>query len=103
MIGATIVFAASSAVSKWLVASYPIGEVLFTRTAVALVTCALFILPQTGLAVFRTQRLRHHVGRSLSQGCSQTFLRIAFSLMALAGALHITIAHYLYTTLGPSS
>src|SRR5262245_34968050 len=67
MIGATIVFAASSAVSKWLVASYPIGEVLFTRTAVALITCALFILPQTGLAVFRTQRLRHHVGRSLSQ------------------------------------
>ena len=27
MVGATIVFAASSAVSKWLVASYPIGEV----------------------------------------------------------------------------
>ena len=48
MVGATIVFAVSSAVSKWLVASYPIGEVLFTRTAVALLTCALFILPQTG-------------------------------------------------------
>jgi hypothetical protein len=54
-------FAASSAVSKWLVASYPIGEVLFTRTSVALLTCALFILSHTGLAVFRTQRLRHHV------------------------------------------
>jgi len=42
MIAATVVFAASSAVSKWLVASYPIGEVLFTRTLVAFVTCALF-------------------------------------------------------------
>jgi drug/metabolite transporter (DMT)-like permease len=99
MIGATIVFAASSAVSKWLVASYPIGEVLFTRTAVALVTCALFILPQTGLTVFRTQRLRHHVGRSLSQGCSQTFLLIAFSLMPLAGAIAINFSSPLFATL----
>jgi hypothetical protein len=38
MVGATLVFAASSAASKWLVATYPIGEVLFTRTAVALAT-----------------------------------------------------------------
>src|SRR5215467_3675439 len=99
MVGATIVFAASSAVSKWLVASYPIGEVLFTRTAVALITCALFILPQTGLAVFRTQRLRHHVGRALSQGCSQTFLLIAFSLMPLAGAIAINFSSPLFATL----
>src|SRR4051812_13247482 len=68
MVGATIMFAVSSAVSKWLVASYSIGEVLFTRTAIALVTCALFIIPRTGLAVFRTQRLRHHMLRSVSQG-----------------------------------
>jgi len=99
MVGATIVFAASSAVSKWLVASYPIGEVLFTRTAVALVTCALFIMPQTGLAVFRTQRLPHHVMRSVSQGCSQTFLLIAFSLMPLAGAIAINFSAPLLTAL----
>ena len=61
MVGATVVFAASSATSKWLVATYPIGEVLFTRSAVSLAACAAFILPRTGLAVFRTQRLRHHV------------------------------------------
>ena len=99
MVGATIVFAASSAVSKWLVASYPIGEVLFTRTVVALLTCALFILPQTGLAVFRTRRLGHHVLRSVSQGCSQTFLLIAFSLMPLAGATAINFSSPLFATL----
>ena len=99
MVGATIVFAASSAVSKWLVASYPVGEVLFTRTAVALLTCALFILPQTGLAVFRTRRLGHHVLRSVSQGCSQTFLLIAFSLMPLAGATAINFSSPLFATL----
>jgi drug/metabolite transporter (DMT)-like permease len=99
MVGATIMFAASSAVSKWLVASYPIGEVLFTRTAVALVTCALFIMPMTGFAVFRTRRLPHHVMRSVSQGFSQTFLLIAFSLMPLAGAIAINFSAPLFTTL----
>jgi drug/metabolite transporter (DMT)-like permease len=99
MVSATIVFAVSSAVSKWLVASYPVGEVLFTRTSVALLTCALFILPQTGLAVFRTRRFGHHVLRSVSQGCSQTFLLIAFSLMPLAGATAINFSSPLFATL----
>jgi drug/metabolite transporter (DMT)-like permease len=99
MVGATIVFTVSSALSKWLVARYPIGEVLFTRTAVALVTCALFILPQTGLAVFRTDRLRHHAMRAASQSCSQIFLLIAFSLMPLAGAIAINFSAPLFATL----
>jgi hypothetical protein len=37
MLAATILFAGSSALSKWLVATYPIGEMLFIRTAAALV------------------------------------------------------------------
>jgi drug/metabolite transporter (DMT)-like permease len=99
MIAATILFAASSAVSKWLVGTYPVGEVLFTRTAVALITCALFIVPRTGFAVFRTQRLSHHVMRSVSQAFSQTFLLIAFSLMSLAGAIAINFSSPLFATL----
>jgi drug/metabolite transporter (DMT)-like permease len=99
MIGATIMFAGSSATSKWLVASYPVGEVLFTRTAVSLVACALFIIPQTGLAVFRTHRLGHHVMRSVSQGFSQTFLLIAFSLMPLASAIAINFSAPLFAAL----
>ena len=99
MVAATILFAASSAASKWLVATYPVGEVLFTRTAVSLITCALFILPRTGFAVFHTQRLSHHVMRSVSQGFSQTFLLIAFSLMPLAGAFDINFSSPLFATL----
>jgi drug/metabolite transporter (DMT)-like permease len=99
MVAATILFAASSAASKWLVATYPVGEVLFTRTAVSLITCALFILPLTGFAVFHTQRLSHHVMRSVSQGFSQTFLLIAFSLMPLAGAIAINFSSPLFATL----
>jgi drug/metabolite transporter (DMT)-like permease len=99
MIGATIMFAGSSAISKWLVASYPLGEVLFTRTAVALIACALFMMPYAGLGVFRTHRLRHHALRSLSQAFSQTFLLIAFSLMPLAGAIAINFSAPLFATL----
>ncbi len=99
MIGATAVFAASSAASKWLVATYPVGEVLFTRTVVSLIALSLFVLPQTGLAVFRTQRLGQHVMRSFSQSCSQSFLLIAFSMMPLAGAVAINFSAPLFTTL----
>src|SRR5580704_15028834 len=99
MVGATIVFSASSACSKWLVATYPVGEVLFTRSVVSLIACALFILPTTGIAVFRTSRLRHHVMRSFSQFVSQTCLVIAFSLMPLAGAVAINFSAPLFATL----
>jgi drug/metabolite transporter (DMT)-like permease len=37
MLAATVLFAGSSAASKWLVASYPVGEVLFSRSATSLV------------------------------------------------------------------
>src|SRR5436305_8021514 len=99
MNAATFVFAASSAASKWLVQSYPIGEVLFTRTLVSLIVCSIFILPQTGLAVFRTQRLRHHLLRSGSQGVSQSFLLFAFTMMPLAGAIAIIFSAPLFATL----
>jgi len=99
MVGATIVFAISSAASKWLVDIYPVGEVLFTRSGFSLIACALVILPQTGLAVFHTQRRRDHVLRTLSQTASQTFLIIAFSLMPLASAVAINFSAPLFTTL----
>jgi drug/metabolite transporter (DMT)-like permease len=99
MVGATIVFSASSACSKWLVATYPVGEVLFTRSLVSLITCATFILPTAGIAVLRTDRLRHHVLRSFSQFVSQACLIIAFSLMPLAGAIAINFSAPLFAAL----
>jgi drug/metabolite transporter (DMT)-like permease len=99
MMSATAIFAATSASTKWLVETYPIGEVLFTRSFVSLVAMSLFLLPQTGLAVFRTQRLRGHLLRGTSQSCSQTFLVIAFSLMPLASAVAINFSAPLFATL----
>jgi drug/metabolite transporter (DMT)-like permease len=99
MVGATMMFAGSSAVSKWLVERYPVGEVLFTRSAVSLIVCAAFILPRSGLSAFRTGRFHHHVLRSVSQACSQTFLLIAFRMMPLASAIAINFSAPLFATL----
>jgi drug/metabolite transporter (DMT)-like permease len=99
MICATALFATSSAVSKLLVVTYPVGEVLFARCAVGLACVAAFILPRLGPVVFRTDRLGAHVARSVSQCCSQTFILIAFSLMPLASAVAINFSAPLFATL----
>ena len=99
MVASTVVFSISSAMSKWLVATYPVGEVLFTRALGSLLICAVIILPRTGLAVFRTRRLHHHVMRTFTQSVSQTFLVIAFSLMPLASATAINFSAPLFTAL----
>jgi drug/metabolite transporter (DMT)-like permease len=99
MIGATVMFAFSNAISKWLVTDYPVGEILFVRTAVSLVVIAMFILPAQGLGVFSTLKPGTHVLRSVSQAAAQTFIIIAFSLMPLAGAVAIAFAAPLFATL----
>jgi len=99
MLAATVSFAGSSAAAKWLVATYPPGEVLFLRQTASLVTCALMILPSTGLAVFHTRRLRAHGVRAVSQGTAQWLIIVAFSLMPLASAIAINFSAPLFATL----
>ena len=99
MLAATVLFAGSSAISKWQVVDYPIGEILFVRTVTSLAVCALLILPTVGFAVFRTKRPRDHLMRGFAQGASQTFIIIAFSLMPLAGAVAINFSSPLFATL----
>jgi drug/metabolite transporter (DMT)-like permease len=99
MIASGLVFNCANAASKWLVATYPVGEVLFSRTLVAFITMATFILPTVGLAVYRTRRLGAHLMRATSQVGSQTMLLIAFSLMPLAGATAIMFSSPIFSTL----
>ena len=99
MIAATVMFAVSSALAKWQVVTYSFAEVLFFRAVVSLVVCAALILPRTGLLVFRTARLRDHLGRSGTQAVAQSLIIIAFSLMPLAGAVAINFASPLFATL----
>ncbi len=99
MILATILFAGSSAASKWLVAEYPVGEVLFLRSFASLIGAATMILPVSGLSVYATRRPRDHLLRGLSQTISQLALLLAFSLMPLAGAVAINFSAPLFAAL----
>ena len=49
MVAAGAIFSFSSAASKWLVATYPVGEVLFSRVFVSLILFSAFALPTSGL------------------------------------------------------
>lgn len=99
MLGATVMFALSSALSKWQVAEYSFIEVLFFRAIASLVTCAALILPRTGLLVLRTNRLRDHFGRNATQAIAQSLIIVAFGLMPLAGAVAINFSSPLFATL----
>lgn len=99
MLGATVLFAASTALSKWQVATYPFSEVLLFRSAVSLIVCGPLILPRTGMSVFRTQRIGAHFGRSLTQTVAQSAILIALSLMPIAGAMAINFSAPLFATL----
>jgi len=99
MIAATVGFAVMHALSKWLIAAYPIGQVMFSRSFVSFIVCAAFVLPTSGLSVFSTKRPRDHVLRGLSQSISQTFSVIAFALMPLAGAIAINFSAPLWAGL----
>jgi drug/metabolite transporter (DMT)-like permease len=99
MVAASLLLALSNAFAKYLVASYPVGEVMFLRSLLSLAACAAFVLPAAGLAVFATQRPGAHLGRGLSQAVSQTFTVIALSLMPLASVMAIGFSAPLWAAL----
>jgi drug/metabolite transporter (DMT)-like permease len=99
MVAATFLFSIAFAISKWVVALYPVGEVVFLRSFSSLIAVAAVMLPMTGFSVFATRRPRDHVARGLSQAVSQTFSVLAFSLMPLAGAVAINFSAPLFAAL----
>jgi drug/metabolite transporter (DMT)-like permease len=99
VVSAGAIFSFSSAASKWLVETYPVGEVLFSRVFVSFILFAAFVLPTAGFAVFRTRRPIAHVLRSTSQATSQCLLLLAFSMMPLASATAISFAAPLFAVL----
>lgn len=99
MLSATVMFAGSTAIAKWQVATYSFAEVLFFRSFISLVVASLLILPRHGLVVFYTKRLRDHAGRSVTQSVAQCLIVIALSLMPIAGAMAINFSAPLFATL----
>lgn len=98
MLVATVLFQISSALSKWLIETYPIGETLFMRAVSSLTVCSIFILPATGVVVFRTRRLKDHLLRNVSQSLAQLCVVMAMSMMPLASVMAITFSAPLFST-----
>ncbi len=99
MLAATLAFAVSQALSKWLVAGYSFSEVLLYRAVGSLAIVALLILPRMGIAAFRTHRLGAHASRNGVQAVAQSFLMIALGLMPLAGAIAINFSAPIFAAL----
>lgn len=99
MVLATIMFSTASALTKWQVGIYPVGEVVFCRSISSLVVCGAVMLPMSGVSVFATRRPRDHIVRGLSQATSQTLFALAFTLLPLAGAVSINFSAPLFAAL----
>jgi drug/metabolite transporter (DMT)-like permease len=99
MLGATVMFAISSALAKWQVETNPVVEVLLFRSIAGLAVVAVLILPRTGWSVFRTSRLLDHAGRSGTQAVAQALIIMAFGLMPLAGAVAINFSSPIFAAL----
>lgn len=99
MVLATMLFSTASALTKWQVGLYPVGEVVFLRSISSLVVCAAVMLPMTGFSVYVTRRPWDHFARGLSQATSQTLFALAFTLMPLAGAVSINFSAPLFAAL----
>ena len=98
MLGATFVFTCTSALSKWLIETYPIGEVLFSRVFVPLIGLAMHHPAADRACGVRTGAWGHPL-RGVSQSTSQTFLLIAFCMMPLASAVAINFSAPIFATL----
>ncbi len=74
MLGSVLVFGTMDALVKWLSADYPTWQIMFFRSAVALVPIAGFIAMAGGWRILRTRRPVLHLVRSLigvsAMGCA---------------------------------
>jgi drug/metabolite transporter (DMT)-like permease len=97
-IAAVFVFSISNALIKWLVARYPLGEVVFFRSVFSLLPALAVVASQGGWSSLRTRRLPGHFLRAVVQFASMVSVFIAFSMMPLADAVAITFASPLFLT-----
>ena len=100
MIIATVLFASASAASKWLVAIYPVGEVLFLRSLSSFLACAVGdAAGHRAVGVCDASPARSSGARPVAIDLADWRLLLAFSLMPLAGAVAINFSAPLFAAL----
>ena len=99
ILAAVLAFSTVNALVKWLVATYPVGEVVFFRGLFAMVPALILLAHHGRISALRTQRLPEHVGRGFVQFLSTICIFTAFGMMPLADAVAITFSNPLFITL----
>ncbi len=98
MLAGVLLFSIMDAMVKWLVADYPVHQIVFFRTVFALLPCLYFIARSGGLATLRTRRPLVHVVRGLIGLAAMGCYFYAFALMDLADAKAILFSAPLFMT-----
>ncbi len=98
MLAGVLLFSIMDAMVKWLVADYPVHQIVFFRTVFALAPCLYFIARSGGLATLRTRRPLVHVIRGLIGLAAMGCYFYAFALMDLADAKAILFSAPLFMT-----
>ncbi len=98
MLAGVFLFSIMDAMVKWLVADYPVHQIVFFRTVFALLPCLYFIARSGGLATLRTRRPLVHVVRGVIGLAAMGCYFYAFALMDLADAKAILFSAPLFMT-----
>src|SRR3954467_13444911 len=98
MLGAVFLFALNSAVGKWLVANYPIGEFMLLRSALTLLLLSPFIWHAGRAAFTNVPRPGIQVLRVLFSSCEVAMFFWAVSYLPLAATTTFYLAGPIYVT-----
>lgn len=98
MLAGVMLFSVMDAMVKWLVADYPVHQIVFFRTVFALIPCLYFVARAGGLVTLRTRRPMVHVIRGLIGLAAMGCYFYAFALMDLADAKAILFSAPLFMT-----
>lgn len=99
MLTGVFLFTVMEAMVKWLVADYPVHQIIFFRTAFALIPCAYFVWRAGGVATLRTKRPHIHLLRGAIGLAAMGCYFFAYSQMALADAKAILFSAPLFMTI----
>lgn len=89
MVASVFVFATMDALVKWLSADYPTYQIMFFRSAVALLPVSLFIARAGGISILRTSRWRLHLLRCTVGICAMGAAFTGIARLPLADAMAI--------------
>ena len=93
-----LLFSLMDANVKWLGATYPTAQIMFFRTALAMVPVLVIIYLRGGISILRTGQVKLHLLRSLMGSGAMALAFYAFALMPLAEAVSILHSAPLFMT-----